>query len=95
MQAGSQEQELQELRWRLRVAELKELTVREELKEVTVRDLARMKDLGVAMSCHTHHIAGQRHVTLSANYIAEDWRMTRRTLRWVRRSDYKVLGINI
>lgn len=65
--------------WVLQIFTNQEQTVR----HATMRDLALVKDLGVALSCQTLEFAGERHVAVSANYITDDWRITRRTLRWV------------
>lgn len=52
------------------------------VRQATMRDLSLLKDVGVALSCQTLDFDGQHHLALSANYITDDWHITRRTLRY-------------
>ncbi|KAL3110178.1 hypothetical protein niasHT_015781 [Heterodera trifolii] len=69
--------------------QLKQTFVNHEfaVRQATVRDLSMVKNDGVALSCQTLNFGGERHVTLIANYITDDWRITRRTLRVEKATD--------
>jgi hypothetical protein len=58
------------------------ITQERAVLQATARDLEQVKSVGIALNCQTLEYGGEQHYAISANYITDDWRITRRTLRF-------------
>ncbi|KAI6175678.1 BED-type domain-containing protein [Aphelenchoides bicaudatus] len=52
-----------------------------DVQQATMQDLAGLKDAGISLSCQRVHLGGQCFICVNANYLTEDWQMTRRCVK--------------
>ncbi|KAI6200345.1 BED-type domain-containing protein [Aphelenchoides besseyi] len=53
------------------------------VRKATINDLVSLKDVGISLTCQTVYFAGSSYICVTANYLTEEWQLTKRNLKVV------------
>ncbi|KAI6234538.1 BED-type domain-containing protein [Aphelenchoides fujianensis] len=63
--------------------QLRELFMAQDnaVRQATISDLVALKDVGISLTCQHVHFGGKKFISVIANYLTEEWQLTKRTLK--------------